>query len=161
MSDPQLLINAQANLVDFLQKEKGKLEKENFLLKRTIQTAMSFMKFNIPPEINLETEPEEKESWTEKSERFGAIRSQLLTVAVRLVKAEGKAVHQDRIINAFAIQYAQVYRQIKSPGETLSRRLRELRQEDANGESWLTSPTDGYYFLGSKTVQQNAPSIET
>jgi hypothetical protein len=150
MSDrQQLLINQQANLVDFLQREKGKLEKENFLLKSTIRASMSFMKFNIPPEINLETEPEQKESWAEKSERFGAIRSQLLTVAVRLVKAEGKAVHQDRIINAFAVQYANVFRLIKSPGETLARRLRELRED-----GWLISPADGYYFIGPKAVEE-------
>lgn len=142
------LINSQASLIRALQKDNEKWQKEAFLLKRSIREAMSFMAFNLPAEISLEVEPQDKETWLERSEHYESLRGQLLNVAVRLIKMEGAAIHQDRIINAFAMQLPKVFKEIKSPGETLPRRLRELRQA-----KWLTSPVEGVYFLGPKVVE--------
>lgn len=126
--------------------DNARLRKENELLKLTIREALMFLTLKIPPEISLDVE-EEKQSWMEKSERFEGIRKLLLAITVDLVTAENAAIHQDRIIRAFAYRHPQLYRGMKDPGETLPRRLRELRQA-----GYLISPKQGCFFVGNKLV---------
>ena len=133
-----------------LMEEVKRLRRENELLKLAIRDALAFLPIKVPPEISLEVEGETLERWVDKAERFSAMRSLLLKIVIDLVKSENRPVHQDRIIRAFAYRYPIPYKKMRNPGETLTRRLRELR-----AEGYLTSPSQGYYFLGPKVAGES------
>jgi len=133
----------------FYQCQCEALRYEVLLLKKTIQKAITYIKFEIPAEITLETEKQSLVHWSEKYKKFAGLRSQLLKVTLDLIHLTNKPVHQDKIISAFERRYPKTYSRITSPGETLPRRLRELAQE-----GWLIRPEQGYYFAGPKSVKR-------
>lgn len=134
--------------LEFYQRQCDILKHEVFLLKKTIQKAIGYINFKIPPEITLETEKQTLIHWSDKYKKFAGLRSQLLKVTLDLIYLTNKPVHQDKIISTFKRRYPKTYSRITSPGETLPRRLRELAQEE-----WLVRPEQGYYFIGPKSLE--------
>ena len=137
--------------------EIAKLKQEIYICRRTVTQAIDIgLIQKIPDGVDLTVPDEEPESWTERSARFSGLRSMLLKVTVNLCKAHGCAVHQDEILRAFKARNPTFSAGLTSFGETCSRRLRELRSE-----GYLTSPQQGYFFLGARTLklEQTVPTI--
>ena len=135
-----------------LQKEVNVLKKENHLLKRTVRLAIDLeLVKNIPEEIDLTVPDEEPESWIERSSHFARIRAMLLKKTVELCRLHGVALHQDEILRCFKASNPLLCAGMINLHETLPRRLRELR-----AEGYLSSPTQGHYFLGPRSLKEIA-----
>lgn len=145
--DPQ----AKDRYEEFKARKLEALERENFMMKRTIQTSLGFIHYNIPPEIDLTTPETEKERWTDKAQQFSVIRSKLLETTIYLCKLYGRAVATREVINCFENRHRVVFRTMNNPGETIPRRLRELADPR---EGYLIRPEDGHWFIGPKSVEE-------
>jgi len=132
-----------------LRAENERLRQENALCKRTVKQAIDIGIVKVVPvDLDLTVPDEEPESWTERSAHFSRLRSMILKKTVELCKLHGRAVHQDEVLRAFRATYPTFSAGVSSFGETCSRRLRELRSE-----GYLTSPQQGYFFLGSRILE--------
>ncbi|MEM2905036.1 MAG: hypothetical protein QW587_04775 [Candidatus Bathyarchaeia archaeon] len=139
------LIRNQRSLISVLQHENARLREENAVLKATVRQVAREWQVALPESIDLTVEPEPAEYWGERYERFGNIRKQLLEITIHVCRLEGKAVHQDVIVREFTRRNPQVARRTSSLGETLARRLRELREL-----GYLESVKQGWYFPTKK-----------
>ncbi len=146
---------AQDRYQEFKARQFEAALKENFIMKRTIQTSLGFIQYNIPAEISLTTPETEKEHWTDKAQQFGVIRSKLLETTIYLCKLHGRAVVTREVMNCFENRHRTVFRTMNNPGETVPRRLRELVEQE-----YLIRPEDGHWFVGPKAIQ-NGDAGET
>jgi len=129
------------------------LKQENFLLKKSVREALHFMPIELPETIDLTVPEEEKQAWAERSERFGVVRAKVLEVVLWLNKKEGRAVSYDEVIHAFKSRYSNLYSNLRNPADTISRRVRECRDE-----GYLVSPSEGYFLVGHKIVDRKVQS---
>jgi hypothetical protein len=135
--------------LDFLYRQIAILRGENFLLKRAIKAALGYASVAIPDTISLEVPEEPTESWSEKAKRFSAVDSAICKVVVKYVSEEGKPAHYDDIINRFKMAFPTLFRNITNPGDTISRRCRQLREE-----GYLASCSPGYFQPGPKLMKE-------
>lgn len=133
----------------YLAEEAQRLRQENTILKQTIREALGFLPLKLPDNISLEIPKSNMMRWSERSDKFKVLRKQLAEVACRLIQKRNLAVHQDEILKAFRYEYPTVFQETHDVGETLSRRLRELREW-----GYLTSPRQGWYFIGPKLAEE-------
>ena len=128
---------------------------ENFLMKRCFKAAIIYLPIKIPEHIDISTPEDEQEKvpWAERSERFDQIRSKVLEVVLHLNKQLGRPISYDEIISAFKVRYSRLYGEMSNSGETLSRRVRELRSSN-----YLVSPKEGYFQIGPRVVDREIQS---
>jgi hypothetical protein len=129
------------------------LREENWLLKRALKTALGYASVNIPDRISLEVPEVEQEHWADKSDRFASMRAAICKVVVEHVSKEGKPAHYDDIIDLFKRLYPRMFRATANPADTISRRVRELREE-----GYLTSCSPGYFQPGPKLMKNPIPN---
>jgi len=140
---------AQDRYQEFKARELETCKKENFIMKRTIQTSLGFITYNIPAEISITTPESEKEHWTDKAQQFSVIRGKLLETTIYLCKLYGRAVATREVMNCFENRHRTVFRTMNNSGETLPRRARELV-----AEGYLIRPEEGYWFIGPRAIKE-------
>jgi hypothetical protein len=147
--DPWRLVRSLQDMLESKDRQIRRLEEENSLLRSTLRQVVQFLPIRVPDEISLSEEEAETERWVDKSRRMGSLRAMMLRAAVRAIgRRGGQPVHEDDIIREFMrTPYARSV-EVKSPGETLGRRLRELREA-----GYLASPKKGYYTIGQRSAE--------
>jgi hypothetical protein len=154
--DPERLMQANMrkdSIIEDLKKENFQLRRENTELKRIIKHSLSYLRYDIPEEVDLSVGDSVPSSWAMKAEKFDTIRRMVLEVTLTLCKQFGRDVSYKEIVEAFSQRYTQAYRGMgNDPAGTIARRVRELA-EPKFGE-WLISIHEGKWFPGPGAGKQ-------
>ena len=148
--DLHQLIREQQSTIRTLLRENSRLREENRMLRDTLRRVAAMWQVEVPDSIWIKEEKGKLVSWTERYERFAGLRSLLLKLVINLCRINGSPVSTDEVLRAFRAKYPALYSRMKNPGETLPRRLRELRQE-----GYLFSPEEkqGWFYPTDKAVK--------
>lgn len=154
--NPERLMQANMrkdSIIEDLKKESVQLRRENTELKRIIKHSLSYLRYDIPEEIDLSVSDSVPSSWAKRDEQFNPIRRMVLEVVLDLCKRLGRDVSYKEISEAFSQRYTQAYRNMgNDPAGTISRRVRELA-EPKFGE-WLKSYNEGRWYPGPEAAKQ-------
>jgi hypothetical protein len=139
----------------FLEAATARLREENYQLKRTIKGLLSFVQFEIPPEIDLTVPEDRDQSWTDLAKKLNALNNPICQIVEDLAKATQNSVHYDEIIRTVEYRYPGLYAGIgKDPHGTITARCRELRKQ-----GFLITPLGekGRFLPGPRLVKGERP----
>jgi hypothetical protein len=139
----------------FLEAATARLREENYQLKRTIKGLLSFVQFEIPPEIDLTVPEDREQSWTDLAKKLKALYVPICQIVEDLAKATQNSVGYDDIIRRVEYRYPALYTGIgKDPHGTITARCRELRKE----RFLITPPGEkGRFLPGPRLVKGERP----
>ena len=141
--------------LDFQEKQISALREENYQLKRTIKGFLTFVQFEIPPEIDLTVPEDREQSWTDAAKKLKALYIPICQVVVDLAKGTQNSVGYDDIIRRVEYRYPGLYAGIgKDPHGTITARCRELRKQ-----GFLITPLGekGRFLPGPRLVKGERP----
>lgn len=154
--DPQKILQANMRkdaIIEDLKKENYQLKRENTELKRIIKHSLSYLRYDIPEEIDLSVGESVPSSWAKRDEQFNPIRRMVLEIVNTMCKQLGRDVSYKEIVEAFSNRYPQAYRNMgNNPSGTIERRVRELAKPEY-GE-FLRSYNDGRWYPGPESARQ-------
>lgn len=148
--NPKFDVRNLQHQLEIAWKDRDNLKKEILDLRKVIRSFLNWAPIKIPEHIDLTIPEEEEEHWSERSEHFDQIRRAVLVTAKDLIQRRGEAVDYDDVNKGFAARFPALWRSMKNPADTISRRLRELSEGEAN---FLVRPSQGKFFLGPKIVE--------
>jgi len=141
------------SIIEDLKKESVQLRRENTELKRIIKHSLSYLRYDIPEEIDLSVSDSVPSSWAKRDEQFNPIRRMVLDIVLDLCKRLGRDVSYKEISEAFSQRYTQAYRNMgNDPAGTISRRVRELAEPKFG--QWLVSFNEGKWYPGPGAAKQ-------
>ena len=141
----QRVIDNQQSTIAIKEKEIDRLRKENEDLKRLVSTITREWNVEVPPNISLRIMPSREESWSDRSDHFAAMRSQLLEAAIALAKIKNEPLHQSEIIEEARRRNPYL---LKIDESSLTARIREM----CNPMELLTRVKEGWYFPSKKAI---------
>ena len=141
--------------ISYLHNQIGRLKEETYQLKRTIKGFLTFVQFEIPPEIDLTVPEDREQSWTDAAKKLKALYIPICQVVVDLAKGTQNSVGYDDIIRRVEYRYPGLYAGIgKDPHGTITARCRELRKQ-----GFLITPLGekGRFLPGPRLVKGERP----
>jgi len=120
------LVNRQARLIDYLQREKSRLEREIALLRKAL----------------LRDLQDQTVSYRDLEPQLDRLEKPILRLILDLCKQFRRPVSYEEILRAFRTRYP-FLNSVKT--ETVTRRVRRLKEKGL-----LTSPQRGYFYPNIK-----------
>lgn len=150
MSDSRdQVIKNQRTIIKMHEKKIEELTDKLNLMKSLVMVVSKEWNIEVPPMLNLNLAPQRMDSWSDKSERFGRVRSQLLEAVLSLAQKNSEPLHQNMIIE----EARKIYGNLRYIDEsTLTARLREMRNPMGLLIGYPELP-QGYYYPSKKTLE--------